>query len=69
MELEFCNYNDCLSWIETQLVIRKMQDSAARKIQAAFRIWIWRKNILWNPNTDIGMQYLEIISHRNCDLI
>ena len=37
------------------------------KIQRAFRLWQWRKNIVWNPHTEIGqlnamIQYNTLIN-------
>ena len=38
-------------------------DSSARKIQAQFRLWRFRKNVVWNPYTDIGR--LNMMIHFN----
>jgi len=36
----------------------ELQDKAA-KIQAAFRAWKWRREVLWNPNTEVGQRYIR----------
>jgi len=36
------------------LTERQDLDAKVTKIQAAFRGWLWRKNVLWNPHTEIG---------------
>lgn len=35
-------------------------------IQKAYRSWIWRKNYLWNPSTEIGHLHLIIRSRHYC---
>jgi hypothetical protein len=37
----------------------KQKQKAATLIQATYRAWKWRLNVLWNPNTDIGYKYLQ----------
>ena len=37
------------------------------KIQAAFRSWLWRKEILWNPYSDIGARYLRVQAMHACN--
>jgi hypothetical protein len=32
--------------------------AAATCFQAAFRYWQWRREVLWNPNTEVGLWYL-----------
>ena len=58
--------NDLWSRCETQHVIFKMQKIAAIKIQAAFRGWIWRKNVFWNPHTTIGQKRLYSTARQFC---
>lgn len=40
--------------------IKHIAGTAARRIQKAFRLWIWRKTVVWNPHTDIGKLNLMI---------
>lgn len=35
-------------------------DPFAGRIQRAFRLWKWRKNVVWNPHTDAGTLNLAI---------
>lgn len=34
-------------------------ESEVKTIQATFRAWKWRREVLWNPNTDVGERYVR----------
>lgn len=43
-----------LQWNAT--VCGELEKNVTR-IQAAFRAWKWRREVLWNPNTDVGERF------------
>ena len=39
---------------------------AALRIQASFRAWQWRKQVLWNPHDPVGRKRLQQIAAAHC---
>ena len=35
-------------------------DAAARVVQRCYRLWMWRVRVLWNPNTEVGQQWMAV---------
>lgn len=66
------NHAECLSpaWHQTWAPVRtsfgwprcplSTFGEAARRIQNAFRLWQWRKTVVWNATTEIGRLHLQI---------
>ena len=59
---------DCLFWAVDNGCPHSLQwpHLAARRIQKAFRAWMWRRDILWNPHTPVGKAHLTIKARANC---
>lgn len=69
------NHTECLSaaWHQTWAPVRlslgwprcplSRFENAARLIQNAFRLWKWRKTVLWNATTEIGSLHLQIMAN------
>ena len=59
-----CSYNAqacdaAMTYSKIQNIVERLEPSAV-KIQRAFRLWRWRKDVVWNPHTDAGSLNLAI---------
>ena len=48
--------------------IKYKQNQAAKKIQLAYKNWIYKKNYLWNPYTFTGIVNLALDAYRTINL-
>ena len=50
-------------------VIHHEPDKKAALIQRAYRSWRWRKDVLWNPHTELGARRLALEAARACSML
>ena len=57
-----------VAYVEFALIqdMKENESQSAQIVQKWFRGWRFRKEVLWNPHTDIGGRYLELKARKYC---